>query len=202
MKNFSVHCDDFDFPLRPSDIPRPFSNVFGHVKSAVYLYSFEKKHHPSHLLYQLCIIGPAPIGRGGGGDDRKRGPKVKAKKFGTDDDRGPKRPSLGLGTGKKGRAAQGNMRRSSLKKRNRSAEKERKAEAAVERKTVQLPEGPLLVSDLAEILEEKPVAIIKFLMTDLGVFASMSQSLDPNTCVAVAEGFGRIVGDDDENDDE
>jgi hypothetical protein len=138
---------------------------------------------------------------GRSGDDRKRGPKVKVKKFGADDDRGPKRPSLGIGTGKKGRTAQGNMRRSSLKKRNRTAEKERKAEAAVERKTVQLPDGPLLVSDLAEILDEKPVAIIKYLMTDLGVFASMSQSLDPNTCIAVAEGFGRIVGGDDEDDD-
>jgi hypothetical protein len=148
----------------------------------------------------IFIIGPAPIGRGT--DDRKRGPKVKAKKFGADDDRGPKRPSLGIGTGKKGRAAQGNMRRSSLKKRNRTADKERKAEAAVERKTVRLAEGPMLVADLAEILEEKPVAIIKFLMTDLGVFASMSQSLDPNTCIAVAEGFGRIVGGEDEDDDD
>jgi translation initiation factor IF-2 len=55
---------------------------------------------------------------------------------------------------------------------------------------------------LAEIIDEKPVAIIKLLMTDLGVMASMTQSLDPMTCVAVVEGFGKIVsGADDEDFD-
>lgn len=42
-------------------------------------------------------------------------------------------------------------------------------------------------------------------MTYLGVMASMTQSLDPATCVAVAEGFGKIVGgayDDDEDMDD
>jgi translation initiation factor IF-2 len=39
-------------------------------------------------------------------------------------------------------------------------------------------------------------------MTDLGVMASMTQSLDPATCVAVAEGFGKIIGDDDDYDDD
>lgn len=63
--------------------------------------------------------------------------------------------------------------------------------------------GPLSVGDLADIIDEKPVAVIKFLMTDLGVMASMTQSLDPATCVAVAEGFGKFVGGvDDEDDDE
>jgi len=46
------------------------------------------------------------------------------------------------------------------------------------------------------------VAVIKFLMTDLGVMASMTQSLDPVTCVAVAEGFGKIVGGLDDEDEE
>ena len=39
-------------------------------------------------------------------------------------------------------------------------------------------------------------------MTDLGVMASMTQSLDPATCVAVTEGFGKIVGGSDDEDDE
>jgi translation initiation factor IF-2 len=38
-------------------------------------------------------------------------------------------------------------------------------------------------------------------MTDLGVMASMTQTLDPATCIAVAEGFGRIVGGVDEDDE-
>ena len=62
----------------------------------------------------------------------------------------------------------------------------------------------MTVAALAEAIDEKPVGVIKFLMTDLGVMASMTQSLDPATCIAVVEGFGKIVGgsDDDEFEDE
>lgn len=56
------------------------------------------------------------------------------------------------------------------------------------------------MSQLADIIDEKPVSVIKYLMTDLGVMASMTQSLDPATCAAVAEGFGKIVGSDDDED--
>lgn len=51
-------------------------------------------------------------------------------------------------------------------------------------------------------MDEKPVAVIKFLMTDLGIMASMTQSLDPATCVAVVEGFGKFVAGSDEDEDE
>lgn len=98
-------------------------------------------------------------------------------------------------------------RRGSLKKRDRSYEKELKAEAAIERSTVSLPDGPMTVSQLSEILDEKPGIVIKFLMTDLGIMASMSQSIDNPTCVAVCEGLGKYVAgaddwDEDEYDDE
>jgi len=92
-----------------------------------------------------------------------------------------------------------------LRKKDRTKEKEFKAIKAIERRTVSLPEGPLTVGELAEIMDDKPVGIIKFLMTDLGVMASMTQSLDPATCVAVVEGLGKIVAGseaDDEEDDE
>jgi translation initiation factor IF-2 len=62
------------------------------------------------------------------------------------------------------------------------------------------------VGELAEAIGETPVSVIKFLMTDLGVMAAVSQTLDPSTCEAVAEGFGKVVaGEDDEyeyDDDE
>jgi translation initiation factor IF-2 len=59
------------------------------------------------------------------------------------------------------------------------------------------------VAELAEIIGEKPVAVIKFLMADLGVMAGMTQNLDQATCLAVIEGFGKIVGDESEDwDDE
>lgn len=56
------------------------------------------------------------------------------------------------------------------------------------------------VSDLADLMNEKPVSVIKYLMTDLGIMAGMNQSLDPATCVAVVEGFGMFVSSDDSDD--
>lgn len=40
------------------------------------------------------------------------------------------------------------------------------------------------------------------MMTDLGVMAHMTQSLDPATCIAVAEGFGKIVGGAEEMEED
>jgi Translation initiation factor IF-2, N-terminal region len=57
------------------------------------------------------------------------------------------------------------------------------------------------VAELADILGEKPVAVIKYLMTDLGVMAGMTQNLDQATCFAVVDGFGKIVAGDDDDDD-
>jgi len=140
---------------------------------------------------------------GGGGDfGRQRRPERKKKSDNKDTDGRNRRASLRIGGGKKGRRAELSQRRGSLKKRDRSRQMEEKLERALERRTVQLPDGPLAVSALAEILDEKPVAVIKFLMTDLGVMASMTQNLDPATCVAVAEGFGKIVGGDEDEDEE
>jgi translation initiation factor IF-2 len=62
--------------------------------------------------------------------------------------------------------------------------------------------GSISVSQLADIIDEKPIGVIKFLMTDLGVMASMTQNIDQATCVAVVEGFGKIVGGSDDEDDE
>lgn len=63
--------------------------------------------------------------------------------------------------------------------------------------------GPISVGALAQLIDEKPVAIIKFLMTDCGVMASMTQNLDPSTVQAVVEGFGKIIaGEGDDEDDE
>lgn len=62
--------------------------------------------------------------------------------------------------------------------------------------------GPITVAELAELIDEKPIAIIKMLMTDLGVMASMTQCLDPATCRAVAEGFGKVVAGSGDDDDE
>ena len=90
---------------------------------------------------------------GGGGDDSggaarggpgRRQPANKQRK-GRNDNRGDdgrnnRKASLRIGTGRKGRGAELNRRRGSLKKRDRSAEKEARAEAAMERKTVNLPE--------------------------------------------------------------
>jgi translation initiation factor IF-2 len=57
------------------------------------------------------------------------------------------------------------------------------------------------VGELAEAIGETPVSVIKFLMTDLGVMAAVSQVLDNDTCEAVAEGFGKVVAGDDDEDE-
>lgn len=57
------------------------------------------------------------------------------------------------------------------------------------------------VGELAEAIDETPVSVIKFLMTDLGVMAAVSQTLDSNTCEAVAEGFGKVVASEDDEDE-
>jgi len=112
------------------------------------------------------------------------------------------RNSLRMNTSKKGRAASASMKRGSLKKRDRSREQAMKEERSIERRTVYLSGESMTVSDLAEAMDEKPVGVIKFLMTDLGVMASMTQSLDPATCIAVAEGMGKYIAGLDEEADE
>ena len=63
--------------------------------------------------------------------------------------------------------------------------------------------GSLTVSELAELIDEKPIGLIKFLMSDLGIMASMTRSLDPQTIAAVIEGYGLIIaGSDDDYDDD
>lgn len=73
-----------------------------------------------------------------------KGPKrnfAKKTKPGANDYEKKPRNSLRIGAGgKKGRQAQNNMSRGSLRKRDKTREKEIKLQAAVERKTVQLPE--------------------------------------------------------------
>jgi translation initiation factor IF-2 len=60
---------------------------------------------------------------------------------------------------------------------------------------------PMTVGELAEAIGETPVSVIKFLMTDLGVMAAVSQTLDVPTCEAVAEGFGKVVAGEDDDED-
>jgi len=155
-------------------------------------------------------------GRGppGGGDDSSsavdRGPRKqfstvapKKKVYGqANPDTRKQRVSLRINTSNK-KSRGGGMRRGSLKKKNRAREKEARYERALEGKRVFLPTTPQTVGQLSELLEEKPTAIIKYLITDLGVMAGITQSLDVNTMIAVVQGFGKIVaGSDDDYEDE
>lgn len=152
------------------------------------------------------MSGGAESDRGGSSGDNlsSKGPGRnfgKKKKPGAGEYAKKPRNSLRIGTSRKGRAAEKNMSRGSLKRRDRSKEKERRQLAAIERNTISLPDGPMTVGALADLMDEKPVTVIKFLMTDLGVMASMTQSLDPSTCEAVVEGLGYYLEDEDDFDD-
>jgi hypothetical protein len=132
---------------------------------------------------------------------RKLPGTVPPKRTGDNDREGAKRKTTLRVNSRSGRSNDAVQRRGSLKRRDRSTVKAMKAEAALERKTVRLIEGqPLTVSQLAELIDEKPVAIIKMLMSDLGVMASMTQSLDPATCLSVVKGFGKVVAGEDDMD--
>lgn len=60
---------------------------------------------------------------------------------------------------------------------------------------------PITVGELAEIIDETPVGVIKYLMTGLGVMAAISQTLDVPTCEAVVEGFGKVIASEDDEDE-
>lgn len=77
-----------------------------------------------------------------------------------------------------------------------------KEERALGRRTVFLPGTPMTVGDLAEVLDESAISVIKYLMTDLGVMAAISQTLDVRTCEAVTEGFGKVVAGEDDYDED
>jgi len=149
------------------------------------------------------------------GPGRTAGPKDKNKKYSNNAPRGggnndynrPRKTSLKITSNRQGNRspAQKMRRRGSLRKRaSRAAEKEERAEKRAESLKVYLPATAVTVGQLAELMDEKPIAIIKFMMTDLGVMANIAQALDRETSVAVIEGFGRLVGvegDEDEDED-
>ncbi|CAB9531213.1 hypothetical protein (Partial), partial [Seminavis robusta] len=97
-------------------------------------------------------------------------------------------------------SAELSRRRGSLKRRDRSAEKAARAEAAIERKTVNLSDGPMTVAELAEAIDEKPVPVIKFLMTDLGNAMRFDDDDDEfmEEDTALASGF---AFEEDENEE-
>ena len=78
----------------------------------------------------------------------------------------------------------------------------------LERSSVALPASNIGVGVLADLMEEKVGGVVKFLMTDLGVLASATMSIDRETATKVVEGFGRMVKgnvydyDDYDSDDE
>mmetsp|Transcript_35878 Transcript_35878/g.43200 ORF Transcript_35878/g.43200 Transcript_35878/m.43200 type:complete len:910 (-) Transcript_35878:153-2882(-) len=144
--------------------------------------------------------GPPDTGVDAEGRKRKApgGPPKKKGYVRPGDDR-TRRVSLRVGNNKRGRRMKS---RGSLKRKDRTREKLMKAERAVVRRTVEIPDTPLTVGSLAEIVDESPIAIIKILMTDLGVMASITQTIDRDTTVAVVRALGKIVKGSEEDDGE
>ena len=170
--------------------------------------SWQKKKVTYILIcfsFSLFVGDTSDVGIKGEANRRRRpqGTGTALPKRKTDDGSDVRKRKTSLRSGRANRGAESVQRRGSLKRRDRSAVKAMKAEAAIERKTVYLPIGEALtVSQLADIIDEKPVAVIKLLMSEFGVMASMTQSLDPTTCLAVARGFGKIVAGEDGTDED
>lgn len=102
---------------------------------------FSKAHHFLSLGFEAGGSDAGSGPRGGPAGRRQGGKQKKGRNDNNEGDgRNSRKQSLRIGTGRKGRGAELNQRRGSLKKRDRSAEKAARAEAAIERKTVNLPE--------------------------------------------------------------
>ena len=94
--------------------------------------------------------------------------------------------------------------RGSLKKRGNKGRGEKKQ---VIIRAVVVPDQPISVSTLAELLEKSAGDVVKHLMMKMGVMAGAAQNLDAATARLVVEGFGREWAEseqayDDDEDDE
>lgn len=54
---------------------------------------------------------------------------------------------------------------------------------------VRLPGPTIVVSELAEMMEVRPAEVLKHLMLDLGIMATITQSIDADTARQVANNF-------------
>ncbi|CAM9978364.1 unnamed protein product [Scytosiphon promiscuus] len=60
---------------------------------------------------------------------------------------------------------------------------------------VRLPDPTIVVSELAEMMEVRPTEVLKHLMLDLGIMATITQSIDADTARQVASNFEVEVDD-------
>lgn len=66
-------------------------------------------------------------------------------------------------------------------------------------KQVQLDGSTITVADLAAEMESKPAEVIKYLMMQMGIMATITQSIDSATAAKVAQAFGKKVADGSED---
>jgi translation initiation factor IF-2 len=96
--------------------------------------------------------------------------------------------------------------RGSLKRKRNRDDREAKQKEAI--KPVIVPDEPISVGALAELLEKSGAEVVKHLMLKMGVLAAVTQNVDGATARLVVEGFGREwaasadeVDEDDEDDE-
>lgn len=149
-----------------------------------------------------------PRGDPGDGSGRRQNRGNKRAGPTNGDGNGERKPRKGMAQKGRGGAGRGlvmnsqgesfNRKRSKNKRR-----KEKEATVKPEDLPVAVPEEPIAVQDLAALLGVKGTEVIKCLMLDLGVMATITQSIDPTTAKAVVEAFGRVVaGEDGQEEDE
>jgi small GTP-binding protein len=96
--------------------------------------------------------------------------------------------------------------RGSLKRKRNRDDREAKQKEAI--KPVIVPDEPISVGALAELLEKSGAEVVKHLMLKMGVLAAVTQNVDGATARLVVEGFGREWAasadevDDDEDDED
>ena len=78
--------------------------------------------------------------------------------------------------------------RGSLKRKRNRDDREAKQKEAI--KPVIMPDEPISVGALAELLEKSGAEVVKHLMLKMGVLAAVTQNVDGATARLVVEGFG------------
>jgi translation initiation factor IF-2 len=147
----------------------------------------------------IAAIGGLADSRLGHGAPTRRGPGGLKKTVGKERE-GTRKPGSKYGGEKKRGgarkfvvAAEASGRGSLRRKRSRKSGRGLGEEKIAVVKHVALEEGAIQVQDLATKLGAKGSEVVKYLMMDMGVMATLTQSIDMPAAKAVAEAFGFLV---------
>lgn len=98
-----------------------------------------------------------------------------------------------------------NMRRGKKKTGKTRRERSKKRNARfnpVAEEAIEIPETPIQVQDLASLIDIGAGEIVKHLMLNKGIMATMTQCIEPAIAIDVAKAFGKVVAGEEDDDED